>query len=280
MDGTLEERIRELAEEAGAVAVAVAFRDPDGTGGWGVDADRWFHAASTIKLAVLLALYRARDAGRFPADARVHVRNRFTSLADGRYFRVSASRDANDEVHGHVGRTMRLTDLARHMIETSSNLATNVLVELLGIEAIRAELEECGVEGIEFRRGVEDERAWEEGINNRVTAGGLADLLEGIACGDFVTEESSSRMLDVLHGQRFVDGIPAGLPDEARVANKTGEISTVTHDAAVVYLPDREPYVLVILTEWPEDGPAGDRRALVARISKLVLERLQEESHA
>ena len=189
---------------------------------------------------------------------------------------MDASRDGNEVVHVYTGRTMRIRDLARHMIVTSSNLATNVLVELLGPEAIRGTLDRHGIEGVEFRRGVEDDRAWAVGINNRVTAAGLEGLLRAIAEGGAVSTAASEEMLEILHDQRFVSGIPAGLPEGTRVANKTGEISTVVHDAGVVYLPDRDPYVLVVLTEWTADGDAGQRRRLIADISRLVLEEFVE----
>jgi beta-lactamase class A len=274
----IEVRIREAAEAAGATAVGVSVHDLADGAGIDVDGDRRFHAASTIKLAVLVGLFDTLGQEGVNPEARVHVRNQFTSLADGRYFRVSPARDGNQDVHGHVGRTMRVRDLARHMIVTSSNLATNVLVELLGLEGVQGALDRLGVEGIDFRRGVEDERAWEAGINNRVTARGLVELLRLIAEEEAVSPEASREMLDILHDQRFVSGIPAGLPDDARVANKTGEISTVAHDAGVVYLPDREPYVIAILTEWEGNGEIGRRRALIADISRLVLERLGSEA--
>jgi beta-lactamase class A len=279
MTPDLEASIRAAAVEAGAAAVAVAYHDL-GTGtGAAVDAERWFHAASTIKLAVLVALYATMEREGLDGLARVHVRNQFTSLADGRYFRVEPGRDGNAQVHAYVGRTMRIEDLARHMITTSSNLATNVLVELLGAESVQAVLDDLGVPGIEFRRGVEDERAWEAGINNQVTARGLLELLRLIAEERAISPAACEEMLEILHAQQFVSGIPAGLPDEARVANKTGEISTVAHDAGVVYLPDRDPYIVVVLTEWEFDGDAGPRRALIAGISRLVMDSIREGVH-
>lgn len=264
------EGLRELAAEAGAEALAVVYRDLETGEQRALEPDRWFHAASTIKLAVLVALYEVIEKQGIGEDARLHVRNQFTSAADGRYYRVRADRDGNQTVHGYIGRTMRIGHLARHMIVTSSNLATNVLVEMVGADGVRASLERLGIDGIDFRRGVEDERAWQEGINNRVTAAGLADLLQRIAEEEAVSPEASRHMLEVLHDQQFVSGIPAGVPDDARVANKTGEISTVVHDAGIVYLPDRRPYVLVVLTEWAEDGSTSDRRSLIAEVSRRV----------
>lgn len=274
----LEREIEALSAAAGAADIAVAVDDLADGRTLRLNEARWFHAASTIKVGVLVALYDAIETGTLPRDARVHVRNQFTSLGDDRYFRVSLGRDAGEAVHGYIGRTMRIRDLARHMIVTSSNLATNVLVELLGADAIRDCMERHGMEGIDFRRGVEDERAWSEGINNRVTAAGLVRLLRSIGEGEAVSAAASEEMLDVLHEQQFVSGIPAGLPDGARVANKTGEISTVVHDAGVVYLPGRDPYVVVVLTEWAEEGSNGDRRQLIADVSRLVLERFVQDN--
>ena len=278
MNASREREILGLAEEAGASAVGVSWRDLGREASGSLAGDRWFHAASTIKLAVLVALFRRIERERVPETSRLHVRNQFTSVADGRYFRVSAGRDGDRAVHEHVGRTMRVLDLARHMIVTSSNLATNLLVDLLGPEEIRTVLEELGVSGIEFRRGVEDERAWEQGLNNRVTAEGLAELLQLIAEGRAVSAEADREMLAILHDQEFVSGIPAGAPGGAKVANKTGEISTVTHDAGIVYLPDRDPFVVVVLTEWSEAGDADRRRELIAAVSRVVLSGLGERS--
>src|SRR5204862_3596192 len=129
-----------------------------------------FHGASTIKVAILLAVYGEIDRGRLAPQSRLHVRNRFLSAYDGSPFRVLADRDADSEVHAAIGKTMRISELALHMIATSSNLATNLLLELVGLETVQGSLDALGVDGIDIRRGVEDERAFEQGINNRVTA--------------------------------------------------------------------------------------------------------------
>ncbi len=271
---TLHRRIAELASDAGATAVAAAFHDEHHHTTWGYQAGRWFHAASTIKVPVLLGVFDAIDRGCLGVGSRVHVRNRFLSVADDRPYRVDASRDSNAEVHAAVGRTMKVGELARHMIITSSNLATNLLVELVGLDAIQGTLSRLGVDGIELRRGVEDLRAWEEGVNNRVTAEGLVSALRLLLEPDHFSPELRSEMLDILHGQQFRSGIPAGLPDRARVANKTGEISTAAHDAGIVFLPDREPYVLAVLTEW--EGEGSGRRELIADVSRQVYEHLTE----
>jgi beta-lactamase class A len=268
----LEARIEEIAKEVGGDGLAVSFYDYETGLQWSQRGDRWFHSASTIKVAVLLALFGAIDAGRFTLDSRLHVRNRFLSLVDRTPFRVSPGRDADKAVHAHIGRTMRIGDLARHMIVTSSNLATNLLVDLIKVEQAQQMLARHGIRGVELTRGVEDDKAFEASFNNRVTANGLVALFRVIHERRGVLQESAREMLDILFQQEFRSGIPAGLPADvraaSRIANKTGEISVAAHDAGLVFLPDREPYVLAVLTE--PDAASERRMERVARVSNVV----------
>ena len=271
---TLESRIEEIASEAGSDGLAVSFYDYETGLQWSQRGDRWFHAASTIKVAVLLALYGAVDAGRFTLDSRLHVRNRFLSLVDRTPFRVSPGRDADKAVHAAIGKTMRIGDLARHMIVTSSNLATNLLVDLIKVDQAQQMLARHGITGIDLVRGVEDEKAFDANFNNRVTANGLVALFRVIHERRGVLQESAREMLDILSQQEFRSGIPAGLPPDvrssARIANKTGEISSAAHDAGIVFLPERAPYVLAVLTE---SGVTPERRMeRIARVSSVVYE--------
>lgn len=257
-------------------AIAVAVHDTASHANFRRHADRWFHAASTIKVAILLGAYSAIHHGWLLPHSRLHVRNRFFSAVDGQTFRVLANRDANSGVHEAVGKMMRISDLALHMIATSSNLATNLLLDLVGIETVQRALDELHLDGIDIRRGVEDERAFERGINNRVTADGLVQLMRLIAEERAFSPELSREMLGILHAQEFRNGIPARLPPAVRVAHKTGDISTVAHDAGVVYPPRRKPYVIAVLTEWQPE--AAGRSATIAEISHAVYELLTGET--
>jgi beta-lactamase class A len=272
---TLRHRVEEIADQTGLSGLAVAYHDYHSHTEWSYHGERWFHAASTIKLPVLLGVFARIHSGELELHSRVHVRNRFISAGGGDSFRVGADRDANSAVHVAIGQTLSVAELARHMIVTSSNLATNLLVDLIGGDAIRQTLDELRIGGIEFRRGVEDEAAFNAGINNRVTAEGLLQSLRLMAEDGAFSPELSREMLDILHGQEFRSGIPAGLPDGTRVAHKTGEISTVAHDAGIVYLPDREPYALVVLTEFPPGG--GNRKDAIAQISRAVYDQVTVE---
>lgn len=268
----LRQRLVALEREAGATALAVAVHDTATGEDFGVQADRWFHAASTIKVAILLGVFGAIHRGTLFPQSRVHVRNRFYSAHDGHAFRVQSDRDANSTVHASIGKTMRVGELAHHMIVTSSNLATNLLLDLIGIESVQRILDQFRIDGIDLRRGVEDERAFQHGINNRVTARGLVSLLRLIVEGRAFTPELSNGMLAILHEQEFRSGIPARLPKGARIANKTGEISTIAHDAGVVYPPGGKPFVIAVLSEWDPEG--GKRMALIARASRTVYDHL------
>src|SRR5918993_3945071 len=263
----LQGRYAELEGLSGARALAVAISDFETGQDFSYHGDRWFHAASTIKLAVLVGVYGAIHRGDLLHQSRVHVRNRFLSAYDGSPYRVRVDRDANAEVHREIGRTLRVAELAEHMITSSSNLATNLLLDLVGLDVLQTTLDGFGIDGVDLRRGVEDELAFENGINNRVTAHGLVGLLRLMGEERAFSPVLSRQLLDVLHGQHFKSGIPAGLPREARVAHKTGEISTIAHDAGLVYLPDRKPYALAVLTEW--DPSTTGRSATIAAASYI-----------
>ena len=258
-----------VKEKHGIEELGIAFWDAETTIQWSYNADRPFHAASTMKLSVLLGVFRQIIRGELTADAPVHVRNKFTSIVDRKPFTLELSRDSDPEVFAHLGRTMSVEQLAYEMITRSSNFATNLLVDVVGIPVIQRALQEMNIEGIKVIRGVEDQAAFEAGLNNEVTANGLLKLLGLISDRKAYSPEASERMLQILLDQRFKSGIPAGLPDATRVAHKTGNISTVHHDAGIVYLEGRQPYVLVILTQFDASVSRG---SAVAEISRDVFE--------
>jgi beta-lactamase class A len=261
--------VLKIKEKHGLEALGIAFYDSETTLQWAYNAEAPFHAASTMKLAVLLAVYRQITRGELAGEAPVHVRNKFMSIVDRRPYMLDVSREADPELYAHLGRTMTVDQLAYQMITTSSNFATNLLVDVVGVSVIQRALHEMGIEGIKVIRGVEDQAAFEAGLNNEVTANGLLKLLRLISDRKAYSPEASDRMLEILLDQRYKSGIPAGLPEAARVAHKTGNISTVHHDAGIVYLDGRKPYVLVILTQF---DAAPSRGTAVAEVSRDIFE--------
>jgi len=262
---SLYRNVLRIREEHTLENLGISFFDAETTIQWSYNADHYFHAASTMKLAVLLGVFRQVDRGELQLEAPVHVRNRFTSIVNQEPFMLDLGRDADPDVYGHLGKTLTVRELAYWMITKSSNLATNLLVEVVGIPSIQQALDELEIDGVKVLRGVEDSRAFEAGLNNEVTANGLLKLLRLIAEGKAYSQKSCDDMLEIMLDQQYRSGIPAGLPKAARVAHKTGNISTVHHDAGIVYLDGRKPYVLVILTQFPAEQGRGTAVADVSR---------------
>lgn len=268
---SLYRNVLKIREDHSLENLGISFYDAESTIQWSYNADFYFHAASTMKLAVLLGVFRQVDRGEISLEAPVHVRNRFTSIVNQEPFMLDLGRDADPDVYGHLGKTLSVRELAYWMITKSSNLATNLLVDVVGISTIQQALDELEIDGIKVLRGVEDQSAFNAGLNNEVTANGLLKLLRLIADGKAYSQSACDEMLKIMLDQQYRSGIPAGLPKAARVAHKTGNISTVHHDAGIVYLDGRKPYVLVILTQFtPEQG----RGTAVADVSRDIFNTL------
>lgn len=274
LDAVLDGRLRDIEQRIPSGTLGVSVFDYLSGQSWSFNGDRWFHAASVIKVAVLVALYDAADQGRFSLGNRLHVRNRFLSAADGRPFRIDANRDSDAEVHAAVGRTMKLRTLAKRMVITSSNLATNLLLDVVGIESARKAMKRLEVEGVDLCRGVEDDRAFELGISNRMTPNGAIGLLRAIVAARGVSPESAHEMTNILLDQQLKGTIAPGLPEAvravARVAHKTGDISTATHDAGAVFMPGRPPYLVAIFVE--SSGDSRERQEAGMSASSAIYE--------
>jgi beta-lactamase class A len=262
---SLFRNVLQIKKEHDLEALGIAFYDSQSTIQWAYDGDQYFHAASTMKLAVLLAVFRQVERGELSLDAPVHVRNRFVSIINQETFMLDLGADADPDVYGHLGRTLTVRELSYWMITKSSNLATNLLVDVVGIPIIQLALDELEIDGIRILRGVEDQAAFDAGLNNEVTANGLLKLLRLIADGKAYSKQASDAMLNILLEQQYRSGIPAGLPKAVRVAHKTGNISTVHHDAGIVFVEGRRPYVLVILTQFRAEAGRGTAVADVSR---------------
>jgi beta-lactamase class A len=264
---SLYSNVLRIKEKHNLVDLGIAFYDYESTIQWGYNADTYIHAASTMKLAVLLGVFRQISRGELTLDAPVHVRNRFTSIVNQQPFMLDLARDADPNVYSNLGKMMTVRDLSYWMITTSSNLATNLLIEVIGVSTVQRALDELEIHGVKVLRGVEDQAAFDAGLNNEVTANGLLRLLRVICEEKAYTHSCSHEMLKIMLEQQYRSGIPAGLPKAARVAHKTGNISTVHHDAGIVYLEDRKPYVLVVLTKF--DHKTG-RTGAVAEVSRDI----------
>ena len=263
-------QIQEQIQKSGA-DVGVAFRTLDGKTEWYFRADEPFHAASTMKIPVLIELYHQVREGKLKLDDALPIKNEFHSLVDGSVYTLDAGDDSEAELYKAVGQTRTLRQLCELMITVSSNFATNLLIEKLGVGNIRETVHSLHADGMKVLRGVEDMKAYEKGLNNTTTARGLEQLLDAIAHGEAVDQDSSRQMIEILERQKFNEGIPAGLPPGTRVAHKTGEITKIHHDAAIVFAP--RPFVLVILVRGIADMKVSS--ALMADITRQLYQATQ-----
>jgi beta-lactamase class A len=265
--------IEAAARRAGLTRVGVAFQDMASGERFSLEGGHLFHAASTFKAAVLLALLREAMLGRLKLQDQLQVRNRFLGLADGAPFRVERDRDGDAKVHRALGRSLSLRELAHAMITRSSNLATNLLLDFLTPARVQETMSAAGIEGLVIRRGVEDIVAHERGINNEASAEGLVALFLAFGRDDLLSPELQADGMQILLEQEFQNMIPARLPRGVKVAHKTGEISTHAHDAGLVIADGQPPYAVAILTE---SEPGSDRRqGAVAEISEMVYRHLR-----
>lgn len=233
-----------------------------------VNADAPFHSASTMKLPVMIEYFRAVDAGRIAADARLTLANRFASIVDGSPYTLDAGDDSDSALYAHVGQEVAVLELVDRMITRSSNLATNAVIALVGAPNAQATARALGAATILVRRGVEDGKAFRAGLNNTTSARDLGALFEAIGSGRAAGAASTSAMLGILERQSFNDEIPAALPPGTPVAHKTGWITGVLHDAALVRPAGRSPFVLVVLTAGiPEQAVA---RRLIQDVARLA----------
>jgi beta-lactamase class A len=188
------------------------------------------------------------------------------AIVDGSAFALDTGEDSDTAVYSHLGGRMSYRDLAEAMITVTSNFATNLIIEHLGAQNIQRTTDAIGATGMHVLRGVEDDKAFQKGLNNSTTARALLTLMEAIAHGEAVDAVSRDEMVAILKRQKFNNRIPEGLPPGIPVAHKTGEITKIQHDAAIVYAG--RPFVLVILVRGLEDARQG--AALAAAITRVL----------
>lgn len=228
-----------------------------------------FHAASTMKTPVLVELFKQAAAGKFSLTDSIEIKNSFGSIVDGSEYALDSADDSEFDLYKNIGKKRTIASLAYEMIILSSNLATNLLIELVKPDSVMTTMKKLGANDIKVLRGVEDNKAFEKGLNNTTTAYDLLLIYEQMANEKLVSADASEEMINILLDQRFNEIIPALLPKDVKVAHKTGSITGVQHDSGIVFLPDGKKYVLVMLSRF---DPADEKKVInaMASVSKLI----------
>src|SRR3989442_9197001 len=272
-DSSLRSQVEARIAKAPARAVGVYYRDLARGDSLTVGSAVRFHAASTMKIPVMIQLFRDRDAGRLSLDDSVTITNTFRSIVDSSPYRLDVTDDSDSSLYKRLGQWASIRQLIELMETVSSNLATNLLIAKGDAKRANATAHAPGAHSILVLRGVEDGKAYRAGMNNTTTARDLGVLLAAIADGKAASAASCQEMLGILGRQQFNEGIPAGLPAGTRVYHKTGWVGQVVyHDAALVEPAGQRGgrYVLVVLTGGIQKDE--DSYALVRDLSRLVFD--------
>ena len=247
---------------------AVAFEDLKTGDTLYFNARERFHAASTMKTPVMIELYKQAYEGVFSLEDSELVKTEFSSIVDGSSYEMDISDDSETILYEKVGAMIPMKELIYEMITKSSNLATNILIEVVDAKKVTSSMRDLGAPGIQVLRGVEDIKAFEKGLSNTTTAYDLMKIYEAIGKEAIISAEVCNEMTDILLDQQFNDIIPALLPDDVKVAHKTGSITGVQHDSGIIILPNGHKYVLILLSKDIENREKGIEA--LAQISKLV----------
>lgn len=233
-----------------------------------IDEHTNFHAASTMKTPVMIEVFKQAKEGKFELSDSLTIKNEFKSITDSSLYSLDLTRDSGEQLYELIGKKQSIEDLVEDMIINSSNLATNIIIELVGADNVNRTMRQIGAKNINVLRGVEDMKAYQEGLNNSTTAYDLMLIFEHLGRGKAVDPSSSKKMINILFQQNHRDLIPALLPATLKIANKTGWIDGVHHDSALIFLPDDKKYVLVLLSKNMEDMEKGTK--MLSSVSKLI----------
>ncbi len=262
----LKDQISKLISNQGTIAVA--FKDMSSGEELLLNAQEPFHAASTMKTPVLIEVFKQATQGKFSLNDSLVIKNEFKSIVDGSTYALNAADDSEQKLYGLIGQKRTINDLVTDMIISSSNLATNMIIELVGAPNVMKTMRELGANSIQVLRGVEDAKAFEKGLNNTTTANDLMIIFEALAKGKIVSPGASQQMIDILLHQQFNKIIPAKLPADVKVAHKTGNITGVLHDSGIVFLPNGHKYILILLSKNIDSEETATN--LLAEISAMI----------
>lgn len=267
MEKQLQQQIENyLSDISGTVAISLNIKHLNFY--YGLNDHQHMHAASTMKVPVMIEVFRQADKGRFSMQDSLPVINSFKSIIDGSPYSIDLNMDSSESLYQQIGGKETIFNLTYQMITTSSNLATNLLIEMVSAEKIMSSMKKLGAKEIRVLRGVEDIKAYRAGKSNTTTAYDLSLIMQAILDGDSDVIKNSKSMLAILSGQKFRGKIPALLPESARVANKTGSITGIDHDTAIIFPEFKNPYVLTVLTKDIADQPTAMK--VIADISKII----------
>lgn len=259
-----------IAEKYGAESIGIYFEQPDGKV-FERNADEVFHAASTMKVPVMMEVFKQIEAGKLNLDQKVTVKNQFSSIIDGSPYSLTQEDDSDTDLYKEIGKQLLLKNLVDRMINSSSNLATNIIIEMVKAENVQKLMKEIGAKDMTVLRGVEDIKAFEAGKNNRTSARSLAICYKAILDPKLFKDTSRNAMIEILRSQHSQDGIGAGVKAKERglkVASKDGWITEINHDSGIIEDENGKQWIMVIMTRGVKEEKDGWK--LIAELANEV----------
>jgi beta-lactamase class A len=254
--------VDELIRKSGT-QVSVAYRSLDGTRELFIQADHEFPASPQwVEIPVMIALESETQARRAKPGNTILVENRFHSAADGSVYRLDSGLDPDRALYGEIGKRVSLSDLETHMMKENSQLATNLMIESLGIAQINARMADLNANGVRLAHGFQDTLAEKAGKQNTVTARGMMEVMWALATDRAVSAEASQKMMGLIANSRTATSGPFA-------ADQGGTATAKNFEEAVVVYGARS-FALGVEVQGRITG-AGSA-ALIARISHVLAE--------
>lgn len=229
--------------------------------------DEIHHAASTMKLPLIIAVFREVDAGRISLDDELLVEAHLPSVAEGQTYETTEDYDNDPQPWQVLGQRATIGWLAERAIIKSSNLATNLLITEVGLAAVNRVYRDVGAELAALRRPIQDRPGGELGLDNEATAADMAAVLVTLGQQRLLSADSTRAVEDILARCETNDAIPPGLPAGTYIAHKTGWIDHACHDVAIIRPEGEEPFVLAVYCT----APMTEERihALVSEVARV-----------
>jgi len=270
--GLRDEIMAELGKHPEGV-FAVAYKDIASGQQFLINEHDNFHAASTMKTPVMIETFRQAAMHKFSLGDSIVIHTNFKSIVDSSTYTLDSAVDSETDLYRRAGTKMTIRDLLYRMITKSSNLATNMIIEIVGARNVTAAMRSLGADDIRVLRGVEDQAAFKKGMNNTTTAYDLMLIMEHIARKDVVSEAACDEMIRIMLDQYFTGVIKGKLPPDVKVASKSGSIDGIHHDSGIVFLPDGRKYVVVLLSR----GIASQEASIetLANVSKIIYDHVE-----
>ncbi|MBI5352884.1 MAG: serine hydrolase [Chloroflexi bacterium] len=243
-----------------------------------VNANEVMHPASTMKVPVMMEVFRQAHEGLLSMDEHVKIVNSFKSIVDKSEFSLEMADDSEHTLYKRIDETESIRELTRLMIVCSSNLATNLLMERVDTEHVDTFIKRLGIANMTVIRGLEDKKAYRLGINNSASARSSTHMMRLIAEGRVISKEACDEMIQIMLGQEFNESIPALLPASIKVAHKTGWSGSFFHDIGIVFPPNRRPYVISLFTHGFPEFNENEAHTCMAQISRMIFEEILEET--